>query len=560
MKNFFSVGNVPIEIKLNKSPTTGILGKNGFGKSVCIIDSIYFACFGKPFRNVNVPNVVNSINNSDCLVELHLKSGTKEYKIIRGLKPKIFEIYENGIFIDQSAHSRDQQEYLEKYILGGMNERIFKQIVIMGSANFVPFMQLPSAQRREVIEELLDIKIFSNMLELVKTNLTNIKESLVGMDNEIVLINEKITLHEENEKRIKTDIDIKRRDIQKKIDNENEDIITLNGEITAISEKKKSYMEKYANYDAIMITRKEIDKELIEFNNNLKSANKMLDFFNKHEDCPTCSQHIEETHKKSLLFTSQKDHDAYEKCITLSKEKLAKQDTIIETLNKVKLNIDKFDKDIYKKQTEIGTKQKYISQLQKEINQSSKTTNIITSDIDHLKKNLDQLKNKRLTTLEDRQYYEVIAGLLKDGGIKTKIIRQYIPLFNKLINEYLVRFGLPIEFTLDQEFNEVIKSRYRDTLKYENFSEGEKKRIDISLLFAWRDIARSKNTLNTNLLIFDETMDSSLDTEATDEFIEVLKSMGKDTNVFVVSHKANLEDKMSSVIRFEKRGNFTVIV
>lgn len=559
IKNFFSVGNIPITISLNSSPTTAVIGKNGEGKSSCILDSIYFACFGVPFRNCNIPNVVNSINNSDCVVELDVKSGTKSYKIIRGLKPKIFEIYEDGKLIDQDAHSRDYQQFLETKVLQGLNQRIFKQIVVLGSADFVPFMKLPAAARREVIEELLDIKIFSNMLDIAKARLLVIKETLTEMDNGILLVQEKITLHEENQKRIETDIDIKRRDLEKKIYNENEDITTLNKEIASISEKKKSYVEKYTNYDTVVTSRKELEKQHIEFANHIKSANKMIDFFTKHEDCPTCSQHIDEAHKQGLLFTSQKDQDTYQKCLDLSMEKINKQDVIIDTLNKVKLNIDKFDKDIYKKQTEISTKQNYISQLQKEINQTNKTTKVVTTDIENLRRSLSQLKDKRLTILEERQYYEVISGLLKDGGIKTKIIRQYIPVFNKLINEYLVRFGLPIDFTLDAEFNEVIKSRHRDKFQYTNLSEGEKSRVDLALLFSWREIARSKNTLNTNLLIMDETLDSHLDLSASDELTNMLLEMGKSTNIFVISHKTDLSDKFSKTLKFEKRGNWTVL-
>jgi DNA repair exonuclease SbcCD ATPase subunit len=553
------VGNTPITIQLDKSPTTVVCGKSGEGKSACLLDSLYFACFGKPMRNINIGNVVNSINNSDCLVELDLKSGAKSYKIIRGLKPKIFEIYEDGKLVDQDAHSRDYQQFLETKVLQGLNERIFKQIVIMGTSNFVPFMQLPSAARREVIEELLDIKIFSNMLDIVKENLSNIKETLVGMDNEIVLVNEKITLHEENQKRVATDIDIKRKDLEKKISNENEDIANLNKEIATISEKKKGYLEKYASYDSIMMARKDIDKECIEFNNNIKSAKKMMDFFTTHEDCPTCSQHIEENHKQGLLFTSKKDYDVYESCLKLAQEKLEKHDTILETLNKVKLIIDKLDKDIYKKQTEISTKQNYISQLQKEINQTHKTTKVISTDIDALKKTFDQLKDKRLTILEDRQYYEIIAGLLKDGGIKTKIIRQYLPVFNKLINEYLIKFGLPVDFTLDQEFNEVIKSRYRDTFQYESFSAGEAARIDLALLFAWREISKNKNTLHTNLLIFDESLDTHLDLSSSEQVISTLLEMGEKMNIFAVSHKTDLSDKFSNCLKFQKHGNFTVM-
>lgn len=560
MKNFFSVGNIPIEIQLDKSPTTAIMGKNGEGKSSCIVDSIFFACFGKPFRNINIPNVVNSINNSDCLVELFLKSGSKYYRIVRGLKPKIFEIYENDVLLDQDAHSKDQQNYLEEVILNGMNERIFKQIVIMGSASYVPFMQLTSAARREVIEELLDIKVFSNMLDLAKVQLTLIKENLTSLDNNIVLINEKINIHEENQKRINVDVEGKKKDIEKKIKFENEDIGVLNKEISDMSIKKTSYAQKYLNFDIVSTTRKGFEHDSIEYKNHIKSATKTIDFFTNNEECPTCSQHIDENHKQGLLFTSQKELDTHQKCLELTKEQIDKHDVILETLNKVKLIMDKIDNDIYKKQTEISTKQKFIGQLQNELNKSGNTNKVMVDNVEHLKKDLTSLKDKRIKVLEERQYYEVISMLLKDGGIKSKIINQYIPVFNKIINEYLVKFGLPIEFTLDNEFNEVIKSRYRDKFQYNNLSQGEKSRVDLALLFAWRNISKSKNTLNVNLLIFDETVDSSLDGSATDELLNILTNMDKNTNVFVISHKTNLEDKMSSVLRFEKKGNFTVVV
>ena len=559
IKNFFSVGNVPITIMLNKSPTTAVVGKNGEGKSSCILDSIYFACFGKPFRNINIPNVVNSINNSDCVVELFLKSGTKEYRVVRGLKPKVFEIWENDVLLDQDAHSKDYQDHLEKYVLGGMNERIFKQIVIMGSANFTPFMQLPSAARREVIEELLDIKIFSNMLDIVKARLITIKENLVEMDNGIVLVQEKVNIHEENQKRVEIDIEAKRQDIGGKVIRENEDIAVLNKEIADITTKKSVHMEQYKNFDAITLLRKTVDKESIEFANHIKTAKRTIEFFTSHTACPTCTQPIDETHKVGLLFTAQKEFEVQKLCLDKANEKLTGHDAVIKALGKVKLLMEKCDKDIFKKQTEISTKQKYISTIQKEILQTDKTTKAISVDVESLKKSLLQLKEKRIVILEERQYYEVIAGLLKDGGIKTKIIRQYIPVFNKLINEYLVRFGLPIEFTLDAEFNEIIKSRYRDKFQYNNLSEGEKSRVDLALLFAWRQIAKSKNTLNVNLMIFDEVFDSHLDANATEELLNMLLEMDKHTNIFVISHKQNLEDKLRSVIRFEKRGNFTVM-
>jgi DNA repair exonuclease SbcCD ATPase subunit len=560
IKNFFSVGNTPITIDLNNSPTTAVVGTNGCGKSSCIVDSIFFACFGSPFRNINIPNVINSINSSDCLVELFLKSGTKNFKIIRGLKPKIFEIYENDVLLDQAAHSKDYQEYLETTILNGMNSRIFKQIVIMGSASYIPFMQLTSAARREVIEELLDIKIFSNMLDLAKVHLTMIKEILTGLDNDVNLINEKISIHEENKKRLEVDIDIKKRDIEKKIRFENEDIEILNKEIVEMSVKKSSFAQKYLNFDVISTTRKGFEHDSIEYKNHIKSASKTIDFFTNHQECPTCSQQIDENHKKGLLFTSQKELDAHQQCLKLAKEQIDKHDVILETLNKVKLIMDKLDNDIFKNQTEISTKLKYIAQLQKELNQSSNTSKVMVDNVEHLKKDSVGLKEKRIKVLEERQYYEVISNLLKDGGIKTKIIRQYIPVFNKIINEYLTRFGLPIEFTLDAEFNEVIKSRYRDKFQYNNLSQGERQRVDLALMFSWREIAKSKNTLNTNLLIFDETLDQSLDETATEELINILLGMDKKQNIFVISHKTNLDNKMRSVLKFKKNGNFTTLV
>ncbi len=558
-RNFFSIGNNPIVIQLDRSPTTLVSGKNGSGKSSGILDAVYFALFGKPFRNVNIPNIVNSISGGGTVVELTFQTKGKSYLIKRGLKPKLFEIYENDKLVDQDAATRDYQKHLENNILGGINETVFKQIVILGSADYRPFMQLPAAARREVIEELLDIKIFSNMMDVTKQKLSAIKEVLKDLDYKIDLAKEKLDVQLENRKKIREQNKAKKDTLDAEIQKEEMEINAINNQIIVLTEEKQKLVNQ-------LLRKSEIEKKLNDdqlylasARQNVESAIANIEFFTKNDNCPYCRQGIPHDHKAKLTENEELSKEVWIEKYNGAKEALEKSKKIIAIMTQLQTKVVDIERAIYKHQADIDTRKKYIRNMQKEVDDIQLRLPVEDS-LKSLEKEYLDLKAHRIQVLEDRQYHEAAATLLKDGGIKTKIIRQYIPVMNMIINEYLTRLGLPVEFTLDEQFNEVIKSRYRDSFKYNNFSEGEKQRIDTSLMLAWRHIAKMKNTTNTNLLILDETFDSSLDAHATDELLNILLAQDKGTNIFVISHKQDLSDKLRSQIIFEKHNNYTRIV
>ena len=557
-KNFLSTGNQFIEIKLNKSSTTLIAGTNGAGKST-ILDAIFFALFNKPFRNIKKPQLVNSINERDLEVVLDFSIGKKEYKIIRGMRPKKFEIYENGTLVNQDADARDYQKFLEENILGGLNEKVFKQVVVIGSADYSPFMQLRAADRREVIEELLDITIFSEMLIIAKERLGVLKQQLMEMDYSIDLSNEKIKLREEVSAKHKEESKAKIKELQDKIDSEKEKIEKIKSVITDLEDKKSQLSEKYKGNDILRKSISDLQKLLSDLQSTKKSHSNKIAFFDGNDECPTCQQDIEKEHKEKLVSFSQSKLDDVDGAIERLKTELTKKEAFLDKFEKIQKTIQKYENKIYENNTDIKSSERYINRMQSEISSLEAPKEDHKETISTLRKEHKTLTDKRKSKLDEQAYYNVASGMLKDGGIKTKIIRQYVPLMNKIINDYLVRFGLPIEFTLDENFNEVIKSRYRDGFQYNNFSEGEKQRIDTALLLAWRQIAKAKNTTNTNLLIMDETFDSSLDGTATEELLNILLEMDKHTNIFIISHKQDLSDKLRSHIEFEKHGNFTRI-
>ena len=514
--------------------------------------------FGKPFRSVNIPQVVNTISGGDCVVEVTFTVGNKNYLVKRGIRPKIFEIYENGKLIQQDAAARDYQQYLETSVLGGINETVFKQIIVIGSADYRPFMQLTSAMRREVIEELLDIKIFSQMGDIVKSRLSAMKEDLKSLDYSIELTKDKLDIQIQNRKRIREENKNKKEKLLEKYDLESKELQQLKDSKLHVLEEKNTLLESLANYDKLTSDKLLGDKLLYKLKVSTENIEKSVSFYKENDTCPECKQAITEDHKHIMLSSAVEESDKLKKSMQALVEKISGLDTQILDMKKIKDLISDKDKQILKYASDIATREKYLKSIKKEIDEI--TINAPVEDtIKELENYFHDLKLRRISVMEERQYLEAIAGMLKDGGIKTKIIKQYIPVMNKIINEYLNRFALPIEFTLDEQFNEVIKSRYRDTFRYNSFSEGEKQRIDMALLLAWRQIAKSKNTTNTNLLILDETFDSSLDTTATEELLNILLSQDKNTNIFIISHKNDLSDKLRSQITFEKHNNYTRI-
>jgi DNA repair exonuclease SbcCD ATPase subunit len=560
-KNFLSTGNSFTEIDFQRSPNTLIIGNNGAGKST-ILDALCFGLFGKPFRKINKPQLVNSINNSNVVVEIEFAIGKKEYKVIRGIKPNVFEVWSNGAMVDQNAASKDYQEHLEKFILK-LNFKSFTQVVILGSASFVPFMQLTPADRRAIIEDLLDIGIFSSMNGVVKERMSEIKEQTTANKYQMELAAEKIKFQkqniEEHKTRSDTEIEKKKKEVNDSIDQN----FTLQRNIDLIQKHIDVLQSKIQ--DKLSVEKK--STKLIQLESKLESRLKKLDkeykFYEENHDCPTCKQSIADTFRRSQLSGIDKTKGEIGVGIVDIETKIQEANNRIEEIQKIVKHIQEHNNEIVKHNSTISAVHIYINKLQKEIEALSTLRESIESENDKLKElqqELGELVNKQKEISEQKQYYEYAGSLLKDTGIKTKIIRQYLPIMNKLINKYLTAMDFFVNFNINESFEETIKSRHRDEFSYANFSEGEKMRIDLALLFTWRQIAKLKNSTNTNLLILDEVCDSSLDGVGTDEFLKLIHDVGSDTNVFVISHKGDqLFDKFRSVIRFEKKNNFSQI-
>ena len=559
-RNLLSTGNNFIEIQLDRNPTTLIVGENGSGKST-VLDALCFGLFGKPFRHINKPLLVNSINNGSCVVEVEFKIGSKKIKVIRGIKPNIFEIYINGKMYNQDANIRDYQRYLEQQILK-LNYQSFTQVVILGASTFIPFMQLSARHRREVVEEILDIQIFSIMNILVRQKIKDIIASLREFDYNIDLTEEKIQLQEKYILEMKQNKD--------KLIKEKNIIITGNEEEIF---KKKSDIDIYSNNNKEFLLQIKDDKKVNTKYNKLKDIqsqlkekhrthNRLVDFFENNEDCPTCQQHIDEVFKFTMIDKKKKESDKVSSGIEELKEELLKvsqrQKEITDISDKIRDN----EVHIAKENSSLIQLEKFNATLQAEIDQLN-IGEVHKSDhekLNKLNKSLSSAREQKSKLKEDKIYSDALRDMLMDSGIKTKIIKQYLPIMNKLINTYLTSMEFYVNFTLDENFNETIKSRYRDEFTYASFSEGEKMRIDLALLFTWRAVAKMKNSTNTNLLILDEIFDSSLDATGTDEFLKILNTLGNE-NVFVISHKQDvLADKFKSTIRFNKERNFSHVV
>ena len=556
-KNFLSTGNQFTEIQLDRNNTTLIIGENGAGKST-ILDALCFGLFGKPFRNINKGQLLNTVNGSGAMVEVDFKIGTKVFKVIRGIKPNVFEIYINGKMYNQDANARDYQKYLEQQILK-LNYRSFTQVVILGSSTFIPFMQLKARHRREVVEEILDIQIFSLMNMLLKQKLKSIAEHQRDANYNIDLTTEKIDLQNkyiENVKKNKTKLITEKTAL---ISGNEEEVHSRQGKIDELKKSNEDLGFNTTNSDdniKKVQKLKGLDATLKEKRSAIK---KYMDFFENNDDCPTCEQHIDETFKKNMIAKKQVEYDKFDKGV----EHLNKQLKISEDLQ---VAINEYLKKIRENDAEIGNLnysikelEKFNKNLQSEIEEleSGEISNDDMTKLTKLKKSLKSYQTQHHGLREEQTYAEAARSMLMDTGIKTKIIKQYLPIMNKLINTYLTAMEFYVNFTLNENFEETIKSRHRDEFTYASFSEGEKMRIDLALLFTWRAVAKMKNSTNTNLLILDEIFDSSLDSTGTDEFLKILNTLDGE-NVFVISHKQDvLVDKFKSTIRFEKVKNFS---
>lgn len=556
-KNFLSTGNAFTEIDFLRNQSTLIIGENGSGKST-LLDALCFSLYGKPFRKINKPLLVNTINKKDTVVELEFQISKHHYKVVRGIKPNVFEIYQNGNLLNQNADAREYQEYLERSVLK-LNFKSFSQIVILGSASFTPFMQLPSGHRREVIEDLLDINIFSTMNSLLKDLLTVNKTELTEADYQITHNTSLIQVEEDYIKKAKASNDeIIKQKVSKGVEYSNA-IDELNTRLEDAQNEIKDKQHSISDIDTINKKRSDIASVESKLQLKLQQLRKEVDFFEGNDDCPTCKQGIAHDHKSSIIGDVQ--DKAQE--VTGAISALEKQHTSVvkrlEEISAVQGDIQNLNAQVTEYNTKVTTYLQMIKDLKKEV-QSLQDSNDTYSEenLNKYKDKLEEYANLKNELSEQKKLLDVAATLLRDTGIKTKIIKQYIPIMNKLINKYLAQMDFFVQFELNEQFEEQIKSRYRDVFKYDSFSEGEKMRIDLSLLFTWRAVAKLRNSVSTNLLIMDEVFDSSLDYNGTDEFLKIIHQLTSDTNVFIISHKGDqLFDKFHSVVRFEKHKNFS---
>ena len=561
-RNFLSTGAQFTEVKLDHSSTTLIVGENGSGKST-ILDALCFVLFNKPFRNINKPQLVNTINQKNMEVQVEFSIGKKDYRVVRGSKPGVFEIHVDGQLINQDAASKDYQKLLEESILK-LNYKSFTQIVILGSASFTPFMQLPLGHRREIIEDILDIQIFTVMNSVLKEKLQENKTAITDIETQLEVAKQKIKLQQDYIKTLENDKTKRVNDIESIITTTNIEISeykiktdNLKSEIDLLEKQISDEDDSGNKYYKL----NELHKKL---KNRISEAKEEIEFYSNHDNCPTCSQEISADIKQDhIVKYNNKINEINDAISDLTKQIESIQNRLDE-ISEVKKNISNLTNDSIRFNQSIIACQNYIQKLQKELEDTNLNTGNISDEKNKLKvlaKDAMGLAETKSGYTQEKHYLDIVGILLKDSGIKTKIIKQYLPVINKLVNKYLAAMDFFCHFELDETFNEVIKSRHRDEFSYASFSEGEKQRIDLALLFTWRTIAKMKNCASTNLLLLDEVFDSSLDANGTDYVMNLLNTLGEETNVFVISHKGDLLfDKFRSVIKFEKQQNFSRIV
>jgi DNA repair exonuclease SbcCD ATPase subunit len=561
-RNFLSTGNEWTEIFLDRSPTTLIVGTNGSGTST-LLDALSFSLFGKPHRNINKPQLINSINNKQCEVEVEFDIGTYRFHVKRGIKPAKFEIWQNDVMINQDASARDYQKFLEQNILK-LNHKSFHQIVVLGSSSFIPFMQLPAQHRRDVIEDLLDIQIFSKMNQILKEKDLKLKESLTNATYQIELTNEKITLQQKYIRDITELNEGQIKDKQKEITDIETEIQLLEKDNT----EWKSFIDDNLTdvntaIDAAKKKRNEYVKYEAQFQQKIKAVVKDAKFYEENEVCPTCTQDIEKSTRETKLLEAKASAKQLSEALDTASSESGKLDVEIETLMNKIAHIQNLNNNISGNNKAIAYNQNRINTIRTEINSLSESQGDLgeaNKEFNALTEEKSLLNEQKANITNDRLYNSIASEMLKDTGIKTKVIKQYLPVMNTLINKYLQVLDFFVSFNLDESFNETIKSRHRDSFNYASFSEGEKQRIDLALLFTWRQIARMKNSTSTNLLVLDETFDSSLDHDGVDNLMKILQTLDSNTNVFVISHKGDLLDgKFRSKITFNKEHNFSKI-
>ncbi len=560
-KNFLSTGDNFTEIQLDRNDSTLIVGQNGAGKST-LLDALSFGLFSKPYRNINKPQLINSINNKNCVVEVEFSVGSVDFKIVRGIKPNVFEIWQNGSLINQASANRDYQEFLEQNILK-LNHKSFHQIVVIGSASFTPFMQLPSHQRRSIIEELLDIQVFSRMNQLLKEKMARTKELISDANNQLEIIAEKIRLQNKYISDVESLAKDQVRDKQKAIEDNQTAIRNLQDKNSDLSQQLSKLVERQKSLKTVESKKSKLAGFGHKFDASIKELQSNRAFFMESTSCPTCSQEISPETRQQHVHRCDSKIDEINKGVEKLKEEL---DAIITQETSLQSEIETFQEaqlDIVANNASITALQKAIDKFEEEILKIEGTegdVSLAISELATLQTQKESLANLKLGYIDQQNYFFIANEMLKDTGIKTKIVKQYLPVINKLVNQYLQTLDFFVLFNLDESFNETIKSRYRDEFTYASFSEGEKQRIDLSLLFTWRQIAKMKNSANTNLLILDETFDSSLDNDGIDNLMKILGTVTNDTNVFIISHKGDvLDSKFRNKIEFVKERNFSRI-
>ena len=559
-KNFLSTGDNFTKIELDKSPTTLITGSNGSGKST-LLDALSFGLFGKPYRDINKPQLINSINNKDCVVHVEFSIGPNHYKVIRGIKPNIFEIYRNGDVINEASKSREFQKLLEQNILK-LNHKSFHQIVVLGSSSFIPFMELTAAHRREVIEDLLDINIFSKMNTVLKENVSDLKSKINQTDQKISMIKNKIDVQRKyindinnlNEEKIyekQTEIKAQENTIEQ-INLENEEIQeTLAAKYDQIAERLEEAGSTFQDNRMLKAYHQSEMKKLV-------TEDK---FFQDNDICPTCTQEIDSDIKEQKTKDIAKKAQEIQKAFQEVEESLSTGKALVDDLQTQNKEATRLRSLVENNNTKINMAQRWIAKLYEDINStadSTENTRQANKDLEDFIDEKDSLVTEKLEYVEEFDYASIIVDMLKDTGIKTKIIKEYLPVMNKLVNQYLQTLDFFVHFELSENFSETIRSRHRDTFSYNSFSEGEKQRIDLALLFTWRQIAKMKNSVATNLLILDETFDSSLDNDGIENLFKIIHSLDGDTNVIVISHKGEILDgRFKSKMEFYKHKNFS---
>jgi DNA repair exonuclease SbcCD ATPase subunit len=558
-KNILSTGNAWTTIQLDRNKSTLIVGDNGAGKST-MLDAISFALYGKAFRNIKKPQLLNSINKKELMVELDFEIGTKKYCIKRGIKPNVFEIWQNDQLLNQDAAVRDYQAYLEETILK-MNYKSFGQVVVLGSSTFVPFMQLSAKDRREVIEDLLDIQIFTVMNTLLKERVSGNKEEIQEIKYQIDLLSNRIESakdHNESIRELRETEVVKLKSKLKEqiaiIESEQEAVQALMDEVTELTQgvSDKATMKKKLQ---------ELQKVDGQLSNKLSKLRKDIQFYSEHDDCPTCRQGIEHDFKTQEIEGTNTKISEVESARVQLKDRFASVETRLEEIDDIESTISAKNLEMSEHNANYKIAMNTCKSIKEELTSAEEQVEAIdTSSIKKLEDDLNTYHNKQNQLFDDKETLAVVSSMLKDGGIKTRIIKQYVPVMNKLINKYLAAMDFFVQFELDENFNETIKSRFRDVFTYASFSEGEKLRIDLALLFTWRAVSKLRNSVSTNLLIMDEIMDSSLDTSGTDEFLKIINELTADSNIFIISHKGDqLYDKFDHVVRVEKVKNFSRI-